>query len=202
MTEWGALLPPDFYERDAHELARALLGQVLVSEAGGVLTAGRLVEVEVYGGVDDAACHADRGVPTDRTRSMFGAPGTLYVYRIYGMYDCANVVAPRGRIGKASAVLVRAVEPLAGIEAMVERRAGAGEHNLTSGPGKLCQALGISRGLDGHWLQDSPVGIHHGDTVDQRTITCSPRIGLNEKTCGVAASFDWRYCLPSAHLSR
>ena len=203
MTDWGEVLPPEFYEREVHALAEALLGQVLVSETGGVRVAGRLVEVEVYGGADDPACHADRGVPTERTRSMFGESGIAYVYRIYGMYDCLNVVAPRGEEGKAAAILIRAVEPLAGIETMHERRDTDRRRNLTSGPGKLCQAFAITRELDGHPLHAAPLQICAGDRVAPSLVVRTPRIGLNETTCGASTHFLWRYVeRENPHLSR
>ena len=203
MAEWGDVLDVSFYERDAHELAVALLGQVLVGEIGGELVAGRLIELEVYGGADDPACHADRGAPTERTRSMFGSPGIAYVYRIYGMYDCLNVVAPRGETGKAAAILIRAVEPMDGVDVMQRRRDTTGRTNVTSGPGKLCQAFGIDRGLDGHALQAPPLSICAGDPVASSQVQRTPRIGLNEKTCGASTHFSWRYVERlNAHLSR
>lgn len=202
MADWGETLAESFYDREAHGLAEALLGQVLVGEVGGELVAGRLVEVEVYGGVDDAACHADRGL-TERTRSMFGDPGISYVYQIYGMYHCFNVVAPRGQQGKAAAILVRAIEPLAGLEVMKQRRATQKVVNLTSGPGKICQAYAIDRGLDGHRLAETPLRLCAGDVVPAAAIERTARIGLNPETCGGAANFPWRYVeRGNAHLSR
>lgn len=200
---WGPPLEAAFFERDVHELAVALLGQVLVSEVGGAVVAGRIVEVEAYGGADDPACHADGGVPTPRTRSMFGQPGLAYVYRIYGMYDCLNVVAPRGAAQKAAAVLIRAVEPVAGLEIMKSRRAMEDPRKLASGPGRLCQALGVTRALDGHWLADAPLRVCRGVGLDERLVDRTPRIGLNEKTCGEATQWLWRYTVAgSRYLSR
>jgi DNA-3-methyladenine glycosylase len=133
---------------DPVDVAPQLLGMRL--EAGDV--AGRIVEVEAYRGADDAASHAYRGLTT-RNRSMFGPPGLLYVYFTYGMHHCSNVVC-RGE-GQAGAVLVRALAPLSGLDAMRARRPRARrDTDLCSGPGKLCQALGIDRGFDGLDLLD------------------------------------------------
>lgn len=198
-----------FYERDAHDVARDLLGHVVARHDGDGICAGRIVEVEVYGGADDPACHADRGM-TARTRSMYGDPGHAYVYRIYGMYDCLNVVCPRGDTGKASAILIRALEPLMGTTRMVRRRGLSGpldsnktRRALLSGPGKLCQALAIDRGLDGHPLHEHPLFIAAGEDVPSARIRTSPRIGLNPRTCGEATDFEWRYVVEdSQYLSR
>ena len=137
------ILPRAFYERPAAEVARALLGKVLVHRR----SAGMIVEVEAYLGLEDLAAHASRGV-TGRTRVLFGPPGRAYVYFIYGMYECLNLVAePDGTPG---CVLIRALEPLAGIAAMARRRPAARAlEDLTSGPGKLTLALGITRRLYG-----------------------------------------------------
>ena len=203
------ILPAEFYERDAHDVARHLLGKVIAHVSPRGLCAGSIVEVEVYGGVDDPACHADRGYPTQRTASMFGAPGIAYVYRIYGMYDCLNVVAPRGAGGKASAILIRALEPVTGVALMAARRglADAGPRKLSrgllSGPGKLCQALAVDRALDGTDLTRAPLFIADLGLDEPRAVGTSPRIGLNAATCGEATHFEWRYTVVgSRFLSR
>lgn len=210
-TELDDVLDRAFFERDPHELARALLGQLVVRRGADGVTAGRIVELEVYGGVDDPACHADSGTPTERTRSMFGTPGIAYVYRIYGMYDCLNVVAPRGPSGKASAILIRALAPVHGIDSMARRRGLDPSGTLTkrqrwkllSGPGKLCQAMAIDRTLDGDDLQSEPLWIAAGPTVDDARIATTPRIGLNPKTCGESTHYEWRYVVDdSDFLSR
>lgn len=194
------------FDVEAHELARGLLGHVLISEIDGELTSGRIVELEVYGGIDDAACHADRGTPTPRTQTMFGEPGHAYVYRIYGMHDCLNVVAPRGTAGKPSAILIRALEPLSGEATMASRRGLDLEkqrRQLLSGPAKICQALGVDRGLDGHPLWASPLCIAPGITLADDEIARTPRVGLNATTCGASAKFLWRYvAVGSPWLSR
>jgi DNA-3-methyladenine glycosylase len=188
MIETSPPFELEWYERDPHELARALLGQILTSELGGTQVHGRIVEVEVYGGAPDPACHADRGHPTARTQTMFGPPGMAYVYRIYGMYDCLNVVATASENGKVSAILVRALEPLGGLEVVRERRGTDRLRNLTSGPGKLCQALAVTREQDGHPLTQSPLWISPGVHIEDSAIATSARAGLNEKTCGASTA--------------
>src|SRR6202795_606533 len=135
----GRILPRTFYARPTVEVARALLGKVLVHGA----TAGMIVETEAYLGGDDLAAHTARGV-TPRTRVIFGPPGHAYVYLIYGMYECLNLVADRE--GTPGCVLIRALAPVAGIEQMRKRRPKArGVGDLASGPGKLTIAMGITR---------------------------------------------------------
>ena len=137
------IVPREFYARPTAEVARELLGKVIVHQE----TAGRIVEAEAYLGLDDLAAHASRGV-TARTKVLFGPPGYAYVYFIYGMYECLNFVADHE--GRAGCVLIRAVEPLAGVEAMQRRRPRARRiEDLASGPGKLTLAMDITRRLYG-----------------------------------------------------
>ena len=133
------VLPRSFYARDSETVARGLVGKILVHER----TAGRIVETEAYLGMGDLAAHASHGL-TARTRVIFGPPGHAYVYLIYGMYECLNLVAePDGTPG---CVLIRAIEPLLGIEGMRLRRPAARRiEDLASGPGKLTLALGVTR---------------------------------------------------------
>ncbi len=147
----GRLLPADFFARDPREVARELLGKVLVRREGRKLLAGRVVEVEAYLGTDDAAAHAASG-PTARNAVLFGPPGRAYVYFIYGNHYCLNVSCmPEGEAG---CVLFRALEPLRGLERMARNRgvelddARASLRKLTSGPGRLSQALAITRARD------------------------------------------------------
>ncbi len=167
-----APLPRAFYNRPAIEVARALLGTVLVHGS----TSGRIVETEAYLGLQDRAAHSWRGI-TPRTRVMFGEPGHAYVYLIYGMYECLNVVAePEGSPG---CVLIRAVEPLEGIPRMRRRRPGArGIEDLANGPGKLTLALGITRRHNGADFTAGPLTIHAPAGMEAPRIGVSPRIGI------------------------
>jgi DNA-3-methyladenine glycosylase len=147
-------VPRRFYDRDPKLVARELLGKILIRRQGRKLLAGRIVEVEAYLGQHDPASHAFRG-PTDRNRVMFGPPGFAYVYFTYGMHYCVNVACLKE--GTAGAVLIRALEPLAGIEEMAVNRdlnlsldigVAGGLKALTSGPARLCEALDITRTRD------------------------------------------------------
>ncbi len=161
--------------------ARALLGRLMVSSVDGVRVAIRLTEVEAYGGGDDPASHAYSGV-TPRNRTMFGPPGRLYVYRSYGVHWCANVVC--GPSGDPGAVLLRAGVPVEGIAAMVRRR-GSADH-VADGPGRLCQALGITGDDDGTDLFSGRVRLA-GRAV-RGTIVAGPRIGISR-----AEERPWRF---------
>lgn len=183
-------LPHGFYARSAVALAPDLLGKALVRELDGVTLIGRIVEVEAYLGAEDAASHAFRG-STPRNRSMFGPPGRAYVYLIYGVHRCLNIVS--GPEGSGQAVLIRALEPLAGEATMWANRGHISDQNLTNGPGKLCQALGIDKRLDGHdlclgqklWLEDAP--------PPAAPICVSPRVGVRGDELAIARA--WRYFL-------
>jgi DNA-3-methyladenine glycosylase len=166
------VLGRDFYARPAVEVARDCLGKILVHGR----TAGRIVETEAYLGVDDRAAHAWRGV-TDRTRVLFGPPGHAYVYFIYGMYECLNFVAEEE--GKAGCVLIRAVEPLAGIATMQRRRPTAKRvENLASGPGKLTLALGITRRQNGVDVTRGALHVRREFDEAGFEIRVTPRIGI------------------------
>lgn len=152
-------LEPGFFLRPTEELAYQLLNCVLVREHPDGLTAGRIVECEMYQGPDDKGAHSYGGKPTPRTEVMYGPPGYAYVYLIYGMYYCLNLVtAPAGT---PHAILIRALEPLHGIGLMEDRlgpvKMARQPHELAAGPGKLCRALGIDRAMNGHRLLDSPL---------------------------------------------
>src|SRR5215213_1336915 len=133
----AATLPVTFFSRPAELVAAELLGMVVVSSVGGAVTEGRIVETEAYLGYDDPASHGYLHRRNARNLALFGPPGTWYVYLSYGMHWCANLVCQKR--GLASAVLLRALEPVAGLEIMRGRRPGAGMTDLCSGPGKLCQ---------------------------------------------------------------
>lgn len=181
-------LEPSFFYRDTLAVARDLLGRRLVRVLDGCRLSGRVVEAEAYIGEDDLACHAARG-RTRRTEVMYGPPGRAYVYFIYGMYHCLNVVTERD--GFPAAVLIRALEPDEGIEAMREYRGRRNDLELTNGPGKLCAALQIDRRLNGVDLSDhGELFLEEGEPVATERVTTSPRIGLNVP--GWAADVHWR----------
>lgn len=164
-----------FCDRGVVELARALLGSRLVSTVGGVQTVGVIVDTEAYGGGDDPASHActSAGV-TARNRAMFGPAGRLYVYRSYGVHWCANVVA--GPEGHAGAVLVRGLDPVAGEDAMRVRRGG--RTPLAAGPGRVCEALGVTGALYGHDLDEAPLVLLPGPEIEDARVGRSPRVGV------------------------
>lgn len=189
----------DFYRRSTLTVARELLGKRLVSVMGGQRLSGLIVEVEAYIGEGDAACHAARG-RTPRNEAMYGPPGHAYVYFIYGMHHCLNVVTEEE--GFPAAVLIRALEPLEGLEIMRRYRLGQPDRQLANGPAKLCQAMAIARGFNGVDLCTGEVlFIEEGRIVAQEEIGASPRIGI--KTDELAKSVPWRFYIKgSAFVSR
>jgi DNA-3-methyladenine glycosylase len=182
-------LPRAFYRRDTLAVARDLLGQRLVRASKGARVAGRIVEVEAYDGARDSASHAHRG-PTERNASMFGPPGHAYIYFIYGMHHCFNVVTEPE--GQGAAVLVRALEPVEGIEGMRARRGGREGRALTNGPAKLCYALAIDRTLDGADLvEGEALWIERGEAVPEERVARGPRVGVRGDEWAVRVS--WRF---------
>ena len=173
-TQRAATLPVRFFARPAEVVAAELIGTVMVSRIGGAVTAGRIVETEAYLGVIDPASHGFAGRRTVHNASIFGAPGLWYVYRSYGMHWCANLVAAAE--GEAAAVLVRALEPVDGLEVMRERRGAVPDRQLCSGPGKLCRALGITRDLDGLMMLGSDVVVVRG--ARPARVAATRRIGI------------------------
>jgi len=172
----GRALPASFYDRPTELVARELLGAILEHRSDDGVASGRIVETEAYLGPDDPACHAVVG-RTERTWHLHGPPGVAYVYFIYGVHWCFNAVTREE--GHGSAVLVRALEPLTGLELMRQRRAGARRDvDLTNGPGKLCQALGIDGALDGTRLDRGPLRLMAGERVDHAQVEVTPRIGI------------------------
>lgn len=179
----GARLPREFYTRDALIVARALIGTHLVHRG----RAARIVETEAYRGPEDLACHAKVGL-TKRTATLYGPPGHAYVFLIYGMYDCFNVVC-FGE-GKGHAVLVRAIEPAEGMPAGIR----------TDGPGRLARALGITRADNAVDLVASD-HLHIAPRAKRPRIAVSPRVGV--AYAGEIAEAPWRfYDATSAHVSR
>lgn len=164
---------PNFLDNDANMVAQQLLGCELERKIDGVTVRVRIVETESYDQTD-AASHSYRG-KTPRTEVMFGPSGFLYVYFTYGMHYCCNVVC--GPEGTGSAVLIRAVEPISGIDALEKRRGRRGP-DATNGPAKLCQALGIDRSMNGHDLRAAPLRLEMGQAYKAKDIVCTTRIGI------------------------
>ena len=171
---FGPILKREFYERPAVEVARALLGKIVAHGAA----AGMIVETEAYLGGADLASHSARGV-TPRTRVIFGPPGHAYIYLIYGMYDCLNLVCePEGQPG---CVLIRALEPVGGIALMRRRRPAARrDEDLAAGPGKLTLALGITRAHNGADVTRGSLVVRAPAEPVAVEIEVTPRIGIRE----------------------
>ena len=184
-------LGESFYARSVHDVARDLIGCVVRHGA----TAGRIVEAESYH-MEEPACHAFAGL-TSRTRTLFGPPGNAYVYFSYGVHSLLNAVAEEP--GTGAAVLIRALEPVDGIELMRARRGLSRTEDLCSGPGKLTQALGIGLDLNGTSLVDGPI-----EVVAREPGAREPRVVIGERI-GItkAADLPWRFCdADSRHVSR
>ncbi|WP_313422700.1 DNA-3-methyladenine glycosylase [Stenotrophomonas rhizophila] len=193
MHDW-ATLPRSFYQRHPTEVAPALLNKLLVRDDG---RAGRIVEVEAYAGSEDPAAHSFRG-QTPRTATMFGEAGHLYVYFSYGMHWGSNAVC--GEVGQGWGVLLRALEPVHGLELIREARpAIRHDRDLASGPGRLSQAMGITKALDGADLvrNDRGVRIVSDAMAPPTEPGVGPRIGISK-----AVDFPWRWHVPGhAHVS-
>lgn len=164
-------------------LARYLLGYYVVHITDDGVTVGKIVETEAYLGLDDEAAHSYRGL-TERTRAMFGPAGHAYIYLSYGMHYCFNVTA--GKVGVGEGALIRALEPVEGVELM-QRRRGVPTSQITNGPGKLVQAMGIHNGLYGHDLTKPPLYLVAGSVSDDQ-VKIGPRIGISK-----AADLPLRY---------
>jgi DNA-3-methyladenine glycosylase len=190
-------LAREFYLRDTVEVARDLIGRVLVHRASEGTTSGRIVEAEAYAGPGDAACHSARGAPTGRSAVMYGPGGFAYVYLIYGMYHCMNIVtrAP----GEPEAVLIRALEPLEGVALMGSRRgisdpgSPGNLRKLCAGPGKLCIAMGIDRGCYGLDLCGGELYLEKGEKPPLCDIASTKRVNVGY--AGEAADYPWRFVL-------
>jgi DNA-3-methyladenine glycosylase len=215
---FGPVLPRAFFARDAVRVARALLGKTLVRRTPAGLVAGRIVETEAYRGPDDRAAHSAGGRRTPRNEVMWGPPGFAYVYFVYGMHWCLNAVcAPPG---KPEAVLLRAVEPLLGLDLMRARRlagrpaargrkAAAKHANalasraaaalladeaLARGPANLCRAFAVDRALNGAaFVESAALSLHDAPPVAARRIAATPRVGVDY--AGEDALLPWRFCV-------
>lgn len=184
-------LPKKFYTRDALSVANDLLGKYFVRKINGKVLAGKIVEVEAYDGAVDEASHTFRG-KTKRNEIMFEEGGFLYVYFTYGVHFCCNVVAGKKDEGKA--VLIRGIEPLEGLEILAENRFGKNQIsekeklNLTSGPGKICQAFDIARDENGLNLLGDKIFLLKNRKIPEERIVTSRRIGIKK-----AVELPWRF---------
>lgn len=189
-------LDRSFYERDSLTVARELLGKNIVHNTPEGVVAGMIVEVEAYKGEIDAAAHSYKGRRTARTEVMFGLGGYAYVYLIYGMYYCLNVVANLREIPEA--VLIRALEPKEGIVIMSDRRGTSDLKKLCSGPGKLCNAMGITKDHNGMDLCGDRLFISQGIELPQSSIEATPRINIDY--AGEAKDYLWRYVIKGSRF--
>ncbi len=191
MNDFNKKLPHNFFTRDVHIVAKELLGKYFVRNINGKLLAGRIVEVEAYDGKSDEASHSFIG-KTKRNEVMFNGGGNLYVYFTYGMYFCANVVT--GKQNDATAVLIRALEPVEGIEKMSINRFGKKNVsdkeiiNLANGPGKLCIAFQIGKEHNGIDLTGDEIYLYYAPVIPKEMIESTTRIGIKK-----SVHLPWRY---------
>jgi len=174
------ILKRAFYERDTLTVAKELLGKLLVHETAEGVTSGKVVETEAYMGPEDKASHAYGNLRTLRTEVQFGPKGRAYIYLVYGMYYCLNVTS--GKVpGKPEAILVRALEPVSGVEIMMKRRMvpEGSAAKLANGPGKLCMAMGLSTKQNSVDLCARPLHIDSGVPVDEKDIVQTTRINVD-----------------------
>jgi DNA-3-methyladenine glycosylase len=184
-------LQRDFYERETLHVAKDLLGKYLVHHTTDGITVGKIVEVEAYVGVNDAACHAYNGKYTKRTKIMFGRGGHAYVYLIYGVYYCMNIVTNQESCPEA--VLIRALEPIDGLDIMQQRRTTDKKLNLCSGPGKLCAAMGISKAQNELDLCGETMYLLSGEMILPEHIVTTPRINID--SAKEAREYPWRFII-------
>jgi DNA-3-methyladenine glycosylase len=174
------ILPREFYQKDTIEVAKCLLGKIMVHQSAEGTTAGRIVEVEAYRGPEDLAAHSSGGRRTARNEAMYGEKGHAYVYFIYGLYFCFNVTA--GCVeGKPEAVLFRALEPVEGQELMFKRRKVVADKvpNLANGPSRLCMAMGITKTQNKSDMTATPLYILDAPSVPAEEIVAATRIGVD-----------------------
>ena len=186
------ILQRAFYERDTVTVAKELLGKIIVHESTEGATAGRIVETEAYRGPEDKAAHSSGGRRTPRNEVMYGEKGHAYVYLIYGMYFCVNITAGN-MAGKPEAVLLRALEPVAGENIMAKRRRvnGGGMGNLTNGPGRLCMAMGITKAQHMLDVTAPPLYIKDAPPVASEEIVETTRVGV--EYAGEWKNLPWRF---------
>lgn len=187
-------LPREFYQRDANLVAPELLGKLLVSQRPEGRTAGMIVEVEAYKGSCDKGAHSYRNKRTERTKIQFGPGGFAYVFRIYGLHSCFNVVTNQEEV--PDVVLVRALEPVEGLALMEQRRLCGDPARLCNGPGKLCQALNFTGADYGESLQGPRLCITPYRQIEKCEIMVSPRINIDyAEEC---ADYPWRYYIKNS----
>lgn len=185
------VLPRKFYAHSLITVAKELLGKVIVKNEGGNLLAGRIIEVEAYDGETDEASHSFKG-KTKRNKVMFNEGGYFYVYFTYGAHYCCNIVT--GKKGKGTAVLIRAVEPLMGVDIMIKKRFnrklknGKEIFNLTSGPGKTCKAFGFTKEHSGIDLTKNPVYLINRRKLGKNKIGITKRVGITK-----SVELPWRF---------
>lgn len=172
-----AKLPKSFYQRDTTQVAQELLGKILVHIINGRRVSGKITEVEAYLGAKDRACHSYNSRRTARTEAMYASGGGAYIYFTYGMHHCFNVVTQGQNVPEA--VLIRALEPLEGLDIMEKNRRGAALKNLTTGPGKLAQALDLNKKLNGELLTSSELFIEKAPVLPTSQIVKKSRIGVD-----------------------
>ena len=182
-------LNKSFFQKNTILVAKNLLSKYLVLKNGKNIISGKIVETEAYRGENDLACHASKG-RTKRTELLYQCPGTIYVYFIYGMYYCLNIVTEKKDF--PSAVLIRAIEPKEGIELMIRKRKTKNIFNLTSGPGKLCQAFGIDKKFHGKNIFGDKIFIEdRGEKLSRKNIISAKRVGVDY--AGVCKDYRWRF---------
>ena len=190
----------DFYDRPALEVARDLLGKTLVRIEFGHAISGSIVETEAYRGEEDLGCHCRAG-RTPRTAVMYGPPGFVYVYFTYGMHWMLNFVVEKE--GYPAAILIRAIEPLAGQEIIAARRGEQPQQLWTNGPGKLCQALNIDKRFNGADLcsGEALLYVEDGEPIPESSMTTGPRVGLNNVP-EPWKSIPWRFRVSSTQSAQ
>jgi DNA-3-methyladenine glycosylase len=191
-----------FYERDTITVAKELLGKILVHESADGTTEGRIVETEAYCGPEDQAAHSSGGRRTPRNEVMYGEKGHAYVYLIYGMYFCVNITAGN-MLGKPEAVLLRALEPVAGEKIMAKRRGviGEGLGNLARGPGRLCMAMDITKAQNKLDVTKPPLYIKNVPAVNLDEIVETTRVGVDY--AGEWKNSPWRFYIKgNKHVSK